>query len=37
VWSYKCTPQYVFMSWCSVKKHRTTLSLPLPLPSCTME
>jgi hypothetical protein len=22
VWSYNSTPQYVFMAWCSVKKHR---------------
>jgi hypothetical protein len=25
-------PQYAFMAWCLVKKHRITLPLPLPLP-----
>jgi len=33
-WSYTSTPQYAFMTWCSVllKKHRDDFSLPFTLP-----
>jgi hypothetical protein len=27
-WSYISTPQYAFMAWCSVKKHRDNFTLP---------
>jgi len=29
-WSYTSTPQYIFMSWCSVKSTGTSLPSPLP-------
>jgi hypothetical protein len=29
-WSYTSTPQYAFMTWCSVKKKSTGTTLPLP-------